>query len=177
MCDIQYLRGTVFLTRSRPCFARDYLLITFFGGGTCVFRLFRPRLLISSMLEHNVYHARGPLIFFALTTRTILTSARRTVMINYIYIIYYIYYIIRAKRVSNCYIPPKKSARVRVCSTNLGFSVEKIVLVLVWDTYYVPRTYVPGTSERFVANCGVGPSTRGQGDSASLVKPTQDQRR
>ena len=39
---------------------------------------------------------------------------------------------------------------------------------------YVP---VPGTSGRFVANCGVGPSTRGQGDSASLVKPTQDQRR
>ena len=38
-------------------------------------------------------------------------------------------------------------------------------------------TYVPGTSERFVANCGVDPSTRGQGDSASLVKPTQDQRR
>ena len=37
--------------------------------------------------------------------------------------------------------------------------------------------YVTGTSERFVANCGVGPSTRGQGDSASLVKPTQDQRR
>ena len=35
----------------------------------------------------------------------------------------------------------------------------KIVLVLVW-----------GTSERFVANCGVGPSTRGQGDSASLVQ-------
>ena len=34
-----------------------------------------------------------------------------------------------------------------------------------------------GTSERFVANCGVGPSTRGQGDSASLVKPIQDQRR
>ena len=31
--------------------------------------------------------------------------------------------------------------------------------------------YVTGTSERFVANCGVGPSTRGQGDSASLVKP------
>ena len=37
--------------------------------------------------------------------------------------------------------------------------------------------YVPGTSERFVANGGVGPSTRGQADSASLVKPTQDQRR
>ena len=84
-------------------------------------------------------------------------------------------FIIRAKRVSNCYIQKRKSARVRVCSTNLGFSVEKSVLVLVWGTYYVPHTYVPGTSERFVANCGVGPSTRGQGDSASLVKPTQDQ--
>ena len=64
-----------------------------------------------------------------------------------------------------------------VCSTNLGFSVEKNVLVLVWGTYYVPHTYVPGTSERFVASCGVGPSTRGQGDPASLVKPTEDQRR
>ena len=42
---------------------------------------------------------------------------------------------------------------------------------------YHIHTYVPGTSERFVANCGVGPSTRGQGDSAYLVKPTQDQRR
>ena len=84
---------------------------------------------------------------------------------------------IRAKRVCNCYIPKKKSARVRVCSTNLRFSVEKNVLVLVWGTYYVPHTHVPGTSERFVANCGVDPSTRGQGDSASLVKPTQDQRR
>ena len=40
---------------------------------------------------------------------------------------------------------------------------------------YHIHTYVPGTSEPFVANCGVGPSTRGQGDSASLVKPTQDQ--
>ena len=39
------------------------------------------------------------------------------------------------------------------------------------------QTYVPGTSERFVANCGVGPSTRGQDHSASLMKPTQDQRR
>ena len=37
--------------------------------------------------------------------------------------------------------------------------------------------YVPGSSERFVANCGVGPSTRGQDHSASLMKPTQDQRR
>ena len=48
---------------------------------------------------------------------------------------------IRAKRVCNCYIPKKKSARVRVCSTNLRFSVEKNVLVLVWGTYYVPHTY------------------------------------
>ena len=32
-------------------------------------------------------------------------------------------------------------------------------------------TYVPGTSERFVTNCGVGPSTRGQGDSASMCVP------
>ena len=39
---------------------------------------------------------------------------------------------------------------------------KKNVLVLVWGTYYVPHTYVPGTSERFVANCGVGPSTRGR---------------
>ena len=82
---------------------------------------------------------------------------------------------------------------------------KTLILVLVSGTYYVPATYVPGisrqttvwyqvrtyniglhpkknkktpgTSERFVANCGVGPSTRGQGDPASLVKPTQDQRR
>ena len=168
--------------------------------------------------------------------------------------VYYVH-IIRAKRVSNCYIQEKKncpSARVHACSTNPGFSVEKIVLVLVWGTserlvpakkkknaWYQralrcqlrgrpfhpwagqlrfsgevhpgPATFTqsssfscgaglqsesrlllccaqrapgtsekertPGTSERFVVNCGVGPSTRGQGDSASLVKPTQDQRR
>ena len=52
-----------------------------------------------------------------------------------IYLIYiYIPVFIRAKRVSNCYIQEKKncpSARVRACSTNLGFSVDKIVLVLV----------------------------------------------
>ena len=81
---------------------------------------------------------------------------------------------------------------------------KTLIWVLVWGTYYVPATYVPGisrqttgwyqartyniglhppppkkktgTSESFVANRGVGPSTRGQGDSASLVKPTQDQR-
>ena len=50
--------------------------------------------------------------------------------------------LIRAKRVSNCYIQEEKncpSARVHACSTNLGFSVEKNVLVLVW-----------GTSERLV---------------------------
>ena len=35
-----------------------------------------------------------------------------------------------------------------VCWTNLGFSVEKIVLVLVWGTYYVPHTYVPGISRQ-----------------------------
>ena len=103
------------------------------------------------------------------------------------------------------YIPPKTFARVRVCSTNLGYSGENTNLgfsvgyvlctsyVCTWyqpaDHSMVPGTYVqyratsknkkktPGTSERFVANCGVGPSTRGQGDSASLVKPTQDQRR
>ena len=62
-----------------------------------------------------------------------------------------------------------------VCWTNLGFSVEKIVLVLVWGTSerLVPakkKKRTPGTSEHFVANCGVGPSTRGQGDSASLVQ-------
>ena len=65
-------------------------------------------------------------------------------------------------------------ARVHACPTNLGFSVEKIVLVFVWGTSerLVPakKKITPGTSERFVANCGVGPSTRGQGDSASLVQ-------
>ena len=98
-------------------------------------------------------------------------------------------------------------ARVRVCACVRVILVlvgKTLILVLVWGTYYVPATYVPGisrqttvwyqvrtynlglhpkkkktpgTSERFVANCGVGHSTRGQGDSASLVKPTQDQRR
>ena len=28
-----------------------------------------------------------------------------------------------------------------VCSINLGFSVETLILVLVWGTYYVPATY------------------------------------
>ena len=39
--------------------------------------------------------------------------------------------------------------KIRACSTNLGFSGEKncacvrLILVLVWGTYYVPDTYVP----------------------------------
>ena len=41
--------------------------------------------------------------------------------------------IIRAKRVSNCYIPPKKSV---LCAC------VRLILVLVWGTYYVPDTYV-----------------------------------
>ena len=36
-----------------------------------------------------------------------------------------IWYIIRAKRVSNCYMPKKKICTLCVCSTNLGFSGEK----------------------------------------------------
>ena len=63
----------------------------------------------------------------------------------------------------------------------ISYCNKKIVLVLVWGTSerLVPakKKQTPGTSERFIANCGIGPSTRGQGDSASLVKPTQDQRR
>ena len=72
-------------------------------------------------------------------------------------------YFIRAKRVSNCYIPPKKSVICAcvVCSTNLGFSVEKKCTYVpgisrlpryVYDTrYYVLctryiRMYVPGIS-------------------------------
>ena len=43
-----------------------------------------------------------------------------------------------AKRVSNCYIPPKKFARVCVCAC------VRIILVLVWGTFCVPHTYVPG---------------------------------
>ena len=99
----------------------------------------------------------------------------------------------------------KKSVRLCGCSTNIGFSVENTNIgfsvgyvlcasyVCTWyqpaDHSMVPGTYVQcratppppnkkdGTSEHFVANCGIGPSTRGQGDSASLVKPTQDKRR
>ena len=55
----------------------------------------------------------------------------------------------------------------------ISYCNKKIVLVLVWGTSerLVPaKKKKPGTSERFVANCGVGPSTRGQGDSASLVQ-------
>ena len=63
---------------------------------------------------------------------------------------------IRAKRVSNCYI--KKNIYVLcsfcVCATNLGFSGKKncacvrLIFVLVWGTYYVPDTYVPGISRQ-----------------------------
>ena len=45
----------------------------------------------------------------------------------------------------------KKSACV--CSTNLGFSLEKIVLVLVWGTYYVPHTYVVCTWYQRALRC------------------------
>ena len=60
------------------------------------------------------------------------------------------HWIIRAKRVSNCYIQKKKicacvrlilvlvGKKLCVCSTNLGFSA----------TYYVPDTYVPGISRQ-----------------------------
>ena len=36
-----------------------------------------------------------------------------------------VFFFIRAKRVSNCFIKKKKS--LRVCSTNLGFSVVRIM--------------------------------------------------
>ena len=67
-----------------------------------------------------------------------------------------------------------------MCSTNLGFSVENCLGFSVgYSERLEPakKKRTPGTSERFVAYFGVGPSTRGLGDSASLVKPTQDQRR
>ena len=50
----------------------------------------------------------------------------------------------------------------KICTAVKVCTAIKIVLVLVCGSYYVPDTYVPGTSERR------------QGDSASLVKPTQD---
>ena len=73
--------------------------------------------------------------------------------------------IIRAKRVSNCYIPPKKYVICAcvVCSTNLGFSVEKNCTYIpgisrlpryVYDTRYVLCTrymctwYQPATQIR-----------------------------
>ena len=54
-----------------------------------------------------------------------------------------------------------------------GKTTNKVALILKgrkvnWRRLVPDIT--PGTSERFVANCGVGPSTRGQGDSASLVQ-------
>ena len=47
--------------------------------------------------------------------------------------------------------PKKKSVRVCACSTNLGFSVEKNVLVLVWKKYLgfsAGYQRAPGTSEK-----------------------------
>ena len=57
---------------------------------------------------------------------------------------------IRAKRVSNCYIPKKKSARVRVCSTNLGFSVGYVLCTTYVRTWYqhVCTWYQPATQIR-----------------------------
>ena len=49
--------------------------------------------------------------------------------------------IIRAKRVSNWYTQKKKSVRLCVCSTNLGFSGGSANRYCC--TYYVPDTYVP----------------------------------
>ena len=72
----------------------------------------------------------------------------------------------------------KRSLRVCPCAACTG----RIILVLVWKNCLgfsvgyqrAPGTSekkrTPGTRERFVANCGVGPSTRGQGDSVSLVQ-------
>ena len=58
--------------------------------------------------------------------------------------------IIRAKRVSNCYIPRQKNVRVCACVRLILVLVWKkicacvrLILVLVWGTYYVPDTYVP----------------------------------
>ena len=70
-------------------------------------------------------------------------------------------------------ISHKKSLRVCPCAA----CTCQIILVLVLKNclgfsvgYQRKKKRTPGTSERFVANCGVGPSTRGQGDSASLVQ-------
>ena len=35
----------------------------------------------------------------------------------------------------------------------MGYACVRLILVLVWGTFW--HTYVPGTSERFLANCGV----------------------
>ena len=68
--------------------------------------------------------------------------------------------------------PKKKS--VRVCVRLILVLVLKNCLGFSVGYQRAPGTNekkrTPGTSERFVANCGVGPSTRGQGDSASLVQ-------
>ena len=96
-----------------------------------------------------------------------------------------IMYHIRTYLVSARYQPATKIRILIYVCARVGYvlcaTYVKIVFVLcrvpasAW--YQRKKKRTPGTSERFVANCGVGPSARGQGDSASLVKPTQDQRR
>ena len=72
---------------------------------------------------------------------------------------YIIIGIIRAKRVSNCYIPPQKIVRVCVCSTYLGFSVgyvlcTRYVCTTLYDTRYVLCTYyVPDTYDTRYVLC------------------------
>ena len=69
---------------------------------------------------------------------------------------------IRAKRVSNWYIPKKMFARVPVCSTNLGFSVEDtnlgfsvgyVLCASYVCTWYQPADHsmVPGTYVQYRA--------------------------
>ena len=58
------------------------------------------------------------------------------------------HHIIRAKRVSNCYIPKtKKIARVCVCACVRLILVlvggRQTAIIVVVCTYYVPHTYVP----------------------------------
>ena len=54
----------------------------------------------------------------------------------------YIFIFIRAKRVSNWYIPKKKSARVPVCRVHVCTCVRLIILVLVCGIMYHIRTYL-----------------------------------
>ena len=55
-----------------------------------------------------------------------------------------IYFIVRAKRVSNCYMQEKKKLAVRVsgCSANLGFSVENCLGFSVAYVYGQSTVYL-----------------------------------